>query len=215
MDGNRLHSFDSGRSRQKAPGSAYTRFVKLAKVLLPVAALAIVGVVIVRLTQNPLQGVADVPQAEKTTPGRIDLVKAQYEGVDDQGHAYTLIADHASRSVADPDSVDLGKLKADITLADKSWLAVNAAGGTYATKAEHLVLTGEIEIFHDSGYSMKLTDLDVDMKTRHATAKNPVHAQGPIGELTAANMEVTDSGDLILFGGPAKLTFYHFGSGRG
>jgi lipopolysaccharide export system protein LptC len=210
-----LKSFEGGGPRRaRAPGAAYTRFVRLSKIILPLAALAIVGLVTARLSENPLSGVGDVKRSEKTTPGQTEVMNAQYEGVDTKGRPYTLIAEKAARDPALPDTVDLTRLKAAITLEDQTWLAVQAAGGAYDTKAEHLALTGGVEAFHDSGYTMRAQDLDVDLKTRHAVSKNPVHAQGPLGEITGANMEVVDEGGRVLFGGPATIVFRHLGRGR-
>lgn len=199
--------------RKPSEGGAYTRFVKLAKVFLPVAALVIVGIVASRLSRNPLQEMTDIRRDEKTTPGQIEVVKAQYEGVDDKGRPYTLIAEKASRAVSAPDKVELYGLKADITLEDQSWIAVQAAKGIYDIKAEHMDFLGDVEVFHDSGYRMRLNDLAVDLATRHAVSKNPVRMQGPDGDIAAANIEVTDGGERIVFGGPATMTFFRLGRG--
>ena len=87
-----------------------------------------------------------------------------------------------------------------------SVIRVKAEKGDYDNKAGKLSLSGGVTVSHDSGYEMHLQDVKVDVATRHAATQNPVSAQGPAGALQAQNMDVSDSGDLVVFGGPAFLT---------
>jgi hypothetical protein len=63
--------------------------------------------------------------------------------------------------------------------------------------------------FHDSGYEMHLKDVRIDIKTHHAQTDLPVQGQGPAGGIDAQNLEITDGGDLIIFGGPVRLTLWN------
>jgi lipopolysaccharide export system protein LptC len=208
-----LSGFDADRaSRLRARGVGYTRLVNALKILLPVAALAIAGIVFGRLTSSPLQQVADIPKEEKTTPGQVEVVKAQYEGTDDAGRAYTLIAGKASRATDAPDTVLMEQVQADIFLDNGNWLAVKAQQGRYDISQQKLRLSGGVDAFHDSGYEMHLRGADIDMKTRQAQTAEPVRAQGPLGEITAAGMTVTQQGNKIVFTGPAKIVFNDLGT---
>jgi lipopolysaccharide export system protein LptC len=209
-----LKVFSSRRTERAAHGMGYTLFVRLARIALPLTALVIMGIVFTRLSTPLLQKVEMVPSHDKTEPGRIELLKAQYEGVDSKGRPYELIADKASRAMSADDTVLLDGLKASITLEDGTWLAVHAKNGSYAARAQHLSLAGDVVIFHDSGYEMHLEDVDIDLKSRQAVTTKPVHGQGPMGAIAAEGLEVIEDGDRVVFAGPVKLTFYHLG-GRG
>lgn len=208
----RLDRFDPAAGRRPG-GAGYTVFVRLLKVLLPIAALVIVGVVFARLSQNPLQQIeaAATEEGKAPAPGQIEVTKAQYEGADDKGRPYTLIADKASRAPGTDDTVLFEGLKADIVLEDKSWLAVQSKAGVYAAKAQHLELSGGVSVYHDSGYEMHLDHLALDLGPRKAVSDAPVQAQGPLGEIRAQGLEVFDQGDRIVFAGPVTLTLYHLG----
>ncbi|MDD9900601.1 MAG: LPS export ABC transporter periplasmic protein LptC [Alphaproteobacteria bacterium] len=204
------------QQRRARVGAGYSRFVKAAKFLLPVLALVLVGIVIARLSESPLPP-PDVAQKteDKTAPGQIELVSAQYEGVDDQGRPYTLIADKAARDNNAPDSVLLDSVKADITMEDGTWIAVLAKQGVYETRKAQLSLSGDVSVYHDDGYEMHAKTLDIDMKARHAITKEAVRAQGPVGEINAADMEVKDAGARIVFSGPATIKFFNMGGRSG
>ncbi len=196
----------------------YSLFVRILKFALPLAALVIVGVLISRLTSSHSQlknELAAVPPAEKTTPGQIELVQPKYEGIDDKGRPYTVTADKAVRAVNAPDTVAFVNPEADITLKDKSWVAVKAKSGTFDRKNEILDLKDDVSVFHDSGNEMHTQALQIDLKQKTAATDLAVQAQGPLGTISAKNMSVLDQGDLIVFGGPATLTLFRLSAGKG
>jgi lipopolysaccharide export system protein LptC len=195
------------RQRAQAVGAGYSWFVRITKFALPIAAVVLVGIVIASMSQDPQQlQIAELPKQEKTTPGQVDIVEASYSGVDAEGRAYKITASEAHRVMGADTIIALEKPKADITMEDGTWLSVNAANGLYNNTAGTLKLTGGVDAFHDSGYEFHLTDADIKVKGREAKTTRPVAIQGPAGTLEAASMTVTDQGQMIVFGGPAKLT---------
>lgn len=199
----------SHHSRLAVKGSGYTWFVRITKIALPLVALAIIGVVVSRLSSDPqITQLAELPKQTKTAAGRSELVKARYEGMDAKGHKYTVTADSATRDMSAEQTVLLQKPRADIALDGGSWLAVHAAEGKYDNKASKLFLTGGVTAYHDSGYEVHLQDIAVNISTKEAASLLPVDAQGPVGELHAQNVAVSQAGDMIVFGGPAQLTLH-------
>jgi lipopolysaccharide export system protein LptC len=195
--------------RLSALGQGYSVFVRILKFILPLAMLVIIGVLIARLSSDPQQQkITALPQEEKTTAGKIELVRAKYEGTDDQGHAYAVTADKTLRAMDAPDTVLFEKPLADITLQDKTWVAIKAEAGSFDHAAEKLSLKGNVTIFHDSGYELALQDIMIDLKQKTAATSAPVRAQGPLGSIAAKNMSVKNQGDLVVFGGPVALTVF-------
>lgn len=193
--------------RLAARGGGYSWFVRISKVTLPLVALGLIGLVVARLSEDPRQvQLTELPAKEKTTPGQVELVKARYEGMDAQGRKYTVSADKAVRNMLSAEAVTLEKPKAEMALDGGSMIRVQAEKGDYDNKSQKLSLSGGVTVSHDSGYEMHLQDVAVDVSTRHAATQNPVSAQGPGGTLQAQNMDVSDSGDLVVFGGPAFMT---------
>ncbi len=210
------------RRRYEGSGAGHTWFVRITKFVLPVAALVIIGVIAARLSQD--QQSLLPPQTPQQTAGakagEIDLVKPKYEGLDAQNRPYTISADTAHR-VMDKDHptqqiVDMDHPVGDILMDDGSWLAAKAAEGLFNNTTNNLYLSGGVIFFHDSGYEMHLKDVRIDIKTHHAQTDYPVQGQGPAGGIDAQNLEITDGGDLIIFGGPVRLTLWNLhGTGGG
>lgn len=213
----RLESFDAPAPRRlNTLGAGYTWFVRIARIALPLVAIVIIGIVVARLSLDRAQeNITDLPDDKKTSAGQIELIEAKYEGVDAKGRRYTLTADSANRSNAEPDTVVLSKPKADIALQGGNWLALEAGGGTYNTETAQMILSDGVRIFHDSGNEMHLQDVTVDTKTSRATSSHAVTAQGPLGTLSAQNVTISDEGDLIVFGGPATMTLYKLSPKKG
>lgn len=209
----RLESFSTGPTGPRgAGGTGYTVFVRLLKIVLPVLAIVLVGVVVARLSRNPIQEVESaVNQQEETKPGQIEVTGARYEGADEKGRPYTLIADRADRVEGSEDSVRLEGLKADATLEDGSWISVTAKTGLYAVKAETLALTGGVTAYHDSGIEAALAHVSIDLKERKAVSDARIKASGGMGEIEAVGFETFDRGERVVFSGPVHLKIYRVG----
>jgi len=207
------HSSAYAPRRLSTLGRGYSYFVRVLKFVLPLAALAVIGILIAQLNETPQQQIlTSLPKEEKTTPGQIELVQAVYEGVDDQNRPYTVTADNAIRDVNSPDAVIFENPLADITLQDKTWIAVKAVSGSLNRKTELLYLKDDVTVFHDSGYEMHLQDIRIDLKQKNAVTSLPMRAQGPMGSVSAQSLSVKNHGDLIVFGGPATLTIFRLSS---
>lgn len=203
----RLRSIDAARERRlKALGAGYSSFVKIARFALPLLALVIVGVILSTLSESPVQQqIAALPKEDQTTPGESAIVNAKYEGIDDQGRKYTLIAAAAERKDEQPDMIALEKPKADIALKDAGWLAVHANEGVFNSKAGTLDLAGDVTVFHDAGYELTTQGMHIALTAKSVTSDLPVKGQGPRGDIAARNMSITEGGNKIIFGGPATL----------
>lgn len=202
------------RRRYSGGGAGHTWFVRITKFILPVAAVVIVGVVVAKMSQDPqnLQ-IPQLPAQDKATAGQVDLVKPKYEGLDVKNRPYTISADRAHRVMDNGHDkeqvVAMENPKGDIAMDDGSWVSVQAAAGVFNNTAGTLNLSGGVTLFHDTGYEMHMKEVDVEIKTRHAKTILPVQGQGPAGAIDAQNLEISDGGDLIVFGGPLRLTLWN------
>ncbi len=204
----RLQSIDNTRAKRlQTLGAGYSSFVTIAKFALPVVALIIIGIVFSNLSTSPLQEqIASIPREENTTPGQVELVKAKYEGADEKGQKYVLTADKATRIDEKQNVVSLEKPRADITLEGGTWLAIHADSGVFNSAGGHLGLSGNVVVFHDAGYELKMETTEISLTGKTVSSDKPVSGHGPIGEIHAQNLSVTDDGMKIVFGGPATLT---------
>jgi len=199
-------------------GEGYSLFVKVLKLILPLSALVILGVVIVHLsvdTKTPQisKQVPNIKKVEKTIPGQVEVLKAKYEGVDEKGKNYTITADKASRITKGGDGVIFKNPVADIVLGDSSWLAIKSLTGSFNRENEILVLKNKVKVFHDSGYEISLKDISINLRNKTASTKSPVTIKGPMGIIDAQSFDVTNNGNLLSFNGPVYLKIFNFSSG--
>lgn len=186
----------------------YSAFVQAMKVLLPLSALALIGLVFV-LPQfgEAEKAVRESIKAQIKTQDleNLYMVKARYTGVDNKNRPYTLMADTARQVSTESDLVALEGPKADLTLEDGAWVAVRAKAGAFYRKRQVLILFGEVNLFHDKGYTVQTKEVEVDLTKGTAQGTKPVVAHGPLGILRAQGFKVLNRGETYLFTGKARL----------
>lgn len=203
----RLSQLGRGNRPKQIPKKGYSAFVRVMRLALPLAAVAIIGL----LLSWPRIEKRLEPAPEKTaipaqTVGQNELIKARFESRDEKNQPFTVTADRAVQSANDPSIVLLEKPAADITLSNGAWLAAQAEKGAYRQKAEQLLLQGNVKLFHDQGYELVTEKLLVNLKNRQAWSDQPVYAQGPAGTLQASGMKGQEDSGTLIFTGPVHLT---------
>lgn len=201
-----------GRLMQQArqpvkAGRSYTRFVKIMRLVLPLAALLVVGVVMAwpRMEQaiTPLtpENISQTPQAITQN----ELISPRFEGADSRNNPYILIAQRATQSAQNPDIMLLEQPQGDIDLGDADKLLVTARKGTYRQNAGKLLLEGDVRLTHSNGYQMDTSRLSIDVKAQESRTDQPVTVTGPAAALQATGMEARNNDGLLIFTGPATL----------
>lgn len=198
-------SFGDGRlaaARTTLPRRRW--LVGLAKRVLPLVALALLGVVAL---YPELNGSAERSRISyrrvEVTPAGGQLTEARYQGVDDAGRPFTVTASKVRQ--AGPERTDLEAPKADMALPSGAWMMVEAHRGVYEQKANRLDLSGDVTLYRDDGTVLQTDSVSVDMRQSAAAGTEMVHAEGPFGVLDAQGFTITDRGTVILFIGPARV----------
>ena len=138
------------------------------------------------------------------------VLNPRLQGIDSEQRPFHITADLGSRSKADGggEVYDLTNPKADIVLKDGSWIALNGDDGVYESESNILYLTGNVNLFHDEGYEFQTSAARVNLETSTASGDEPIDGQGPFGILNAQGFQVLESGERIVFTGPAKMTVF-------
>ena len=195
---------------QKASVSrGYTRFIKYMRFILPLAALALIAVVIawpemedkiVIVQKNEI-----IPESQ-TEIGENELLNPHFTTTDAQQQPVNVTAARALQNQENPDLVKLEKPNADLKMKDGSNVQIESLQGTYEQKTEKLFLQDEVKIRHESGYVLEAEELRVDMKTREAFSDKTVHVNGPEAKVVATGLEGNVENGILIFKGPATLT---------
>ncbi|MGQ0741680.1 MAG: LPS export ABC transporter periplasmic protein LptC [Alphaproteobacteria bacterium] len=186
----------------------YTRFVRIMKRALPIAAAGI-GAVLLVFALRPNEVSRFAMQIGEGAKLEFDLgmAKPRLTGTDQSGQPFTVTAESA-RQASDSNRAMLKKVEADITLKDGTWINLVSDAGVVDPDARTLDLAGNISLFSDSGYEAHTPTASVNLKTGIVRGDRQVQVQGPLGTLTADRFEFHRAKKTLYFRGNVKSVFY-------
>ena len=185
----------------------YSVFVGFMKVLLPATAAALI-LLVLAWPQFTIEEEGFHLSVSKLAPDQAEsltMLNARFEGLDETDRPYTVTADIATQSENVKDLVTLERPKADITLADGSWLVLTAKSGEYHKETQVLDLTGAVNLFHDKGFELRTESARVLLDKGIAEGAQPVQGQSSVGTIQAQGFRVVDRGARIFFLGRSKM----------
>ncbi|MBL8838169.1 MAG: LPS export ABC transporter periplasmic protein LptC [Alphaproteobacteria bacterium] len=185
----------------------YSRFVLGLKIVLPLGAVALIGLIFSFREQAPSRRnqTADI---QREVLANSQMVNPRFRGIDDQGQPFSLSADFAIPSTRNPNVTDLVQPKGDITRNDGSWVALSAERGAYDRRDRVLDLGGHVSIFHDQGYEMVTSQMRVDMPSGVAVGNEPVFGQGPDTEFQGAGFRLEERGARVVLTGDSRVVIF-------
>lgn len=205
--GQRIAAAAAGRIRKPpSPGRlARRRFaVNVTKWTLPAGALLLLSSMALWPELDRLRDQERISLQRLTSAvGGATLTDARYRGVDEQGRPYTVTA--ATAQQVTDDRINLTTPKADITLANGTWLMLQSKHGVYLQGTNQLDLSKDVTLYRDDGTTVTTASASIDLKQNAAAGAEPTHAEGPFGMLDAQGFTITDKGTAIQFTGPAHL----------
>lgn len=211
MPGATTPSHGDIRLMLRRPGG--TRLWRTAKLVLPtVATLAIL--VLIFWSQTNLEETRlriGITELEPEEIDNLKMMNLRFDGMDRNDRPFSITADVASQNKDSDGVIDLFEPRADITLADGSWVALMAGDGHYDRDANNLSLGGGVSLHHDKGFEMSSDTASIDLGTGTASSNTPTAGQGPAGFFNAAGFRVENDGDRVLLQGPSRLHLYSAG----
>ena len=190
--------------------SGYSFFVGTMKIVLPALVVGIILLVLIwpRIMPEESQFRLGVSDLAPDSAGELTMVNPRFQGRDEEGQPFSLMADKAIQVEADSGHLRLTNPEAEITLNSDAWLALSAKTGLYNRQADTLGLSGGVSLFHDRGFEIRSNAATVDLKAGEAHSAAPVQGQGPSGNFTAEGFRILDQGATIQLTGHSKLTVY-------
>ena len=185
----------------------YSQFVGFLKIILPLAALALMSTVFL-FARAPSQENA-IPYAEiEALAQEPRLSGAQLSGVTEDGSVIELTA-RTTRPAGDVISADA--LAAGIDTADGVRIDIRAGGGEIDNTARVARLTGLAHMQTSNGFEMEAAGFAADLETGRITSDGALEVQSPFGALTAGQLviETPDgaSGQVMLFQNGVRLVY--------
>jgi len=189
---------------------AYSRFVQLMRVGLPILAAGIVLLVITW------------PQYENKSPrfklsiSNVDtdnavgqkIVNPRYTGTDSKNRPYKITAKIAYRTHDKPQTIKLTSLKADLVGQNGAWLALSAGAGIYDRNREHLDLKNGVSLFYNNEYEIHTQTARIELLKGRVIGSDFVTGHGPVGTLEASGFEILENEQHISFIGKSELVLF-------
>jgi lipopolysaccharide export system protein LptC len=188
----------------------HSRFVGWTKATLFAVAIALIGLIVMwpqlRTFNSGFRfGFASIDPQEAS---RLQMVNARYLSIDGKSRPYTVTAEVATQAVTDKDLVELTSPKADITLQNGSWIALESERGMFHKGSKVLDLVGIVNLFHDSGYELRTERLRANFVDGVAEGNAPVEGQGPFGLMNSEGVRIFDQGRRIIFTGKSRFILH-------
>lgn len=200
------------RRRWARPGSTHDIVVATARIVLPVAGLALfAALALVPVTSSREISFVLSKSRVAVAAERMRVTDAMYRGEDDSGQPFALSAASAVQAHSSDPVVKLTTLNARIGLTGGP-ATITAPTGDYNTATAKVALTGPVAFRSQDGYAIDTRDVDLDMNTRRLGSRAAVTGTMPIGRFSADRMAADLDGHTVVLSGNARL---HIDQGRG
>jgi lipopolysaccharide export system protein LptC len=193
------------KQRWAVPGSAHDSLVRWSKVVLPMA----VGVLIAVLMVAPLGKDGDVSfildkKKVENAPERMRVEAARYNGADDKGQRFEIVAQSAIQQSSDVPVVDIRGMFARLALSHGP-LMIAARQGRYDLDAQKVDVNGPVRVVGPDGYRLETRDVEVDLKRRQVASSGPVTGTTRLGPFRANELKADLGERKVVLEGGARL----------
>lgn len=193
------------RRHAARPGGPRDVILTVLKVALPVAALALLAVIVIApLTSAREFSFLLAKDKVAMSRERLRLDNALYRGETARGQAFIIRAAGAvQRSSAIP-IVELDRLSASLAMVEGP-ARLTAPGGRYFMEDDLLSVRGPVRLVSDAGYTLDSDDVLIRMNERTVTSADPVRGTLPIGTFRAGRFNADILGRVVVLDGGARL----------
>ncbi len=186
QDGRPRRGFAAATDRTRAFRTAarHTLLVRILRVGLPLASLALAGYygLAMKLSMG-IDGVT-LPAMPTITADNLKMENPRYEGFNKDGSRFVVTAKTAQQDVMSRTApIKLTGIQGEIVQPDKSVTRLSATAGTFDTTANTLELRDGIDIVGDNGLKAVLQRARVATKDATVTSSDPVMVEMPAGTI--------------------------------
>jgi lipopolysaccharide export system protein LptC len=197
------------RTRAFNKARRHSRWVRFAKVAIPLGAVMAAVVIGLFAYLNPFRKVEGLSVGSIGVNGtNVTMESPKLTGFKNDNRPYEVTASAATQDVRKPNLVELKDLKARIVTDDKGSVArLEAAAGVLDTQKEQMNLRQDVRVRTDSGQEAQLRSAFVDFKAGTVVSNEPVTVNLGNGVINAAGLTVTENGKVFQFRGRVSSTF--------
>ena len=187
------------------PGSRHDRLVRLAKVGLPLLAVAFLLILAVAPfdREDDVSFILDKKEVDKAAE-RMRIETAKYSGEDNRGNKFEITAQRAIQQSSDQPIVNIEGMMARLGLAQGP-VTIAANQGRYDLDTHLVDVVGPVRVRGPEGYRLETRDVTVDLKQRTMRSHGPASGTMRLGQFQAGNLSADLGERKIVLGGGARL----------
>ncbi|MCB8819327.1 LPS export ABC transporter periplasmic protein LptC [Microvirga rosea] len=209
MTGNGSAARSSSRLRDFSRARRHSRWVRFAKIAIPLGSVLALGIVVLLAYFNPFRNIQGLSVGAIGVSGtQVTMQSPKLTGFRNDNRPYEVTASEAVQDVRKPNFVELKELRARIVTDDKGSAArLQAAFGVLDTQKEQMNLRDSVRVHTDAGQQVDLRSAFVDFKAGRVLSEEPVTVTLSNGLIEATGLEVTENGKNMHFKGRVRTTF--------
>jgi len=186
----------------------YSRFVEVMKFALPLAAFAIlVMVILASVLARQSSGLSIVFESLPSLENDLYMINPKITGFDARNRPYVVTAERAVQDKTNKDLVLLDTIAGQLMSPDEAGkdpstlVALSAHKGELNKESQRLIVRGDVVIIGRSDYRLDTEEAQIDFDGQRITSNAGVKALGPKGRITSDGMTVLDDGNTVVFRG--------------
>jgi lipopolysaccharide export system protein LptC len=180
--------------------SARVRVLRYAAIAGSLFAVALISAAVLL---NPLRRLpGDISFGRVGVEGtKITVDSPKFTGAQKDGRPFEIRARTGIQDITAPDTIELLGIDSKLGAAAAATTMVSAARGIYDSLHDKLTLEGDIRIKSSTGYDLRLKTARIDFKTGGLVSEEPVQVFLDGGTVAAKQLNVSDNGHKVSFGG--------------
>ncbi|MEN9408159.1 MAG: export transporter periplasmic protein LptC [Pseudomonadota bacterium] len=198
---------------RRAALDGWSRLVAWLKVVLPLAALALLSTLF--LISNRINPEDAIPYAEVDVEARLKeprMTAPTYAGTTKDGAALEVSAAETRPAVEGARGQTAKDVAARLSTPDGAVTDLDADGAEMALDGTEMTFRGNVVVTNSIGYRVETETLLARLDRTDLRSPTPVRVDGPVGRITADSMRLSPAGDggtsyLLVFNGRVKLVY--------
>lgn len=194
------------RAKAFSRAKRHSALVKLLRLVLPLAAVAVAGVYFIpsKLTVSVDGGEASVESIDISNGG-LKMINPRIKGVHERHGVYDIRADHATQHANNPELITLVKITGELVSKSGEKTTLTAPSGIFHSKQEELIFDNGVVIGGDAGISGKMKTATAYFQTNKLTSKDPVEFAFHNSTIKARSVTLYSSEGRVLFEGAVDV----------
>ncbi len=171
--------------------SLYSRYVSVAKVILPLIAVALLATVFLFTSERKIDGGFEFSKADLVSlEAGMMVSKPRFSGSTVGGDEYNFIADFLRPDAPKPTRVTASQISGEINYLQGTTVQISASEAEVSLADRTIQLTEGVTIVFSDGFRVNSENLYAELNESRLTTNGPVTALSLMGNIRAGNLRV-------------------------